>query len=186
MGFDPADVANVDGLGPLAPDTVARLLAAVRDDLVRELTTLGDDWARWSPAPGEWSANECLGHIIEADRRGFGGRIGRILDTDGVEEAGWDQIAVAAARRDNERTVATIIEEFVSGRNAAIALVERLGPADLRLHAVHAKVGRVTVQELLHEWVFHDRNHLRQLLANTQARAWVAMGNTRRFSHPDR
>jgi hypothetical protein len=44
----------------------------------------------------------------------------------------------------------------------------------------------VTVADLLHEWVFHDRNHIRQLLANAQARAWPAMGNARRFSHPDR
>jgi hypothetical protein len=44
----------------------------------------------------------------------------------------------------------------------------------------------VTVRDLLHEWVFHDRNHLRQILANGQARAWPAMGNARRFSHPDR
>jgi hypothetical protein len=51
---------------------------------------------------------------------------------------------------------------------------------------MHAVVGRVTVRNLLHEWVFHDRNHIRQLLANSQARAWPAMGNARRFSHPDR
>jgi hypothetical protein len=44
----------------------------------------------------------------------------------------------------------------------------------------------VTVRDLLHEWVFHDRNHIRQILANAQARAWPSMGNTRRFSHPDR
>ena len=137
-------------------------------------------------APGEWSANECLGHVIEADRREFGGRIERILAHDGVAEQGWDQIAIAAARRDNERSVAAILEEFRSGREEAIALVERLRPDDLARFAINDRVGRVTVSDLLHEWVFHDRNHIRQLLANAQARAWPAMGNARRFSHPDR
>lgn len=27
----------------------------------------------WRPALGEWSANECVGHLIEAERRGVGG-----------------------------------------------------------------------------------------------------------------
>jgi hypothetical protein len=33
----------------------------------------------------------------------------------------------------------------------------------------------------MHEWVHHDRNHLKQLLANVQARVWPEMGNARRF-----
>jgi hypothetical protein len=184
--FDPADVEPTDGLEPLAPDHVARFLEAARDHITRELSALGDRWSAWRPAPGEWSANECVGHIIEADRRGFAGRISRILAEDGVAEVGWDQIAVATARRDNDRTVADMLEEFRTGRDAGIGLVRGLEPDQLRRAAVHSAVGRVTVSDLLHEWVFHDRNHIRQLLANAQARAWPAMGNTRRFSHPDR
>ena len=186
MPFDPAEVAADDGLGTLSTAAISGLLQAARDQVVGELTAVGDDVARWRPAPEEWSANECLGHIIEADRRGFGGRIGRILTEDGIAERGWDQVAIAAARRDNERSVAAILDEFVSRRNAGIVLVEGLRDEDLQRHAVHERVGRVTVENLLHEWVFHDRNHIRQLLANTQARAWVGMGNARRFSHPDR
>jgi hypothetical protein len=186
MAFDPADVAPVEGLAPLTTAEIAAFLRAARDHIVTELTALGDDLARWHPAPGEWSANTCLGHIIEADKRGFGGRIERILAEDGVAELGWDQIAVAAARRDDERTVAAIVVEFRSGRDAGIALVERLRPDELDRSAVHDRVGVVTIRDLLHEWVFHDRNHIRQILANTQARAWPAMGNARRFSHPDR
>ena len=154
--------------------------------LSAELGALGDTWAQWRPAPGEWSANEALGHIIEADRRGFGGRIRRILAVDGVEEHGWDQLEVAAERRDHEKTVEAILDEFTTGRTAGLELIESLREADLERFAIHDRVGRVTIRNLLHEWVFHDRNHVRQILANGQARAWPAMGNARRFSHPDR
>jgi hypothetical protein len=40
------------------------------------------------------------------------------------------------------------------------------------------------VRDLLQEWVHHDRNHHRQVLANVQAYAWPAMGNTQKFSSP--
>jgi hypothetical protein len=38
------------------------------------------------------------------------------------------------------------------------------------------------VDEVLGEWVHHDRNHIRQLLEVTQQRVWEQMGNARRFS----
>jgi hypothetical protein len=186
MAFDPADVEPIEGLEPLTTAQIGQLLRASAAHITAELEALGDDWARWRPAPGEWSANEALGHIIEADRRGFAGRIRRILAEDGVAEQGWDQVAVAAERRDVERTVRDILHEFATGRRDGLELVGSLDDGDLDRHAIHDRVGRVTVRDLLHEWVFHDRNHIRQILANGQARAWPAMGNARKFSHPDR
>jgi hypothetical protein len=40
------------------------------------------------------------------------------------------------------------------------------------------------VADLLHEWVHHDRNHLKQILANAQSFVWLSMGNTQKFSLP--
>jgi hypothetical protein len=50
---------------------------------------------------------------------------------------------------------------------------------------LHPQVGRLTVDELLHEWVHHDGNHLRQALGNVQAYVWPNMGNARRFTRPE-
>ena len=65
----------------LPPARIADLLAASVATVVAELVSLGDDGG-WRPEPGEWSANECVGHMIEAERRGFAGRIRRILAAD--------------------------------------------------------------------------------------------------------
>jgi hypothetical protein len=94
----------------------------------------------------------------------------------------WDQAAVARARRDCERSAAALIAELDALRRDSAALVAGLRPADLERGGRHPKVGRLRVGELLHEWVHHDRNHLRQMLANTQAAAWYHMGNARRFT----
>jgi hypothetical protein len=125
------------------------------------------------------------GHLIEADRRGFAGRIRRILETDGIAESGWDQVAVARERGDARRPGSELADELEAVRAESVALVRSLRPGDLGRSAVHAVAGPVTVRELLQEWVFHDRNHLRQLLANVQATVWPVMGNTRRFTDPD-
>ena len=37
-------------------------------------------------------------------------------------------------------------------------------------------------RDLLHEWVYHDRNHVQPILQNVKLLMWPEMGNTRRFS----
>lgn len=186
--FDPAAGPRDPSVRPLAPDTATWLLEASLTALEAELLALGDELAGWHPAPGEWCAKEVIGHLIEADRRGFAGRIGRILEAPAgatVEEAGWDQEAVAAERADCSRSVETLSAELRAVREPGLLLVRTLDPGVLARTARHSVVGEVSIGELLQEWVFHDRNHLRQMLANTQARVWPAMGNTRRFVRSD-
>jgi hypothetical protein len=66
-----------------------------------------------------------------------------------------------------------------------VMLVRTLGPADMTRVGIHPAVGPLRVDELLGEWVHHDRNHIRQMLGVTQARVWAQMGNARRFSLED-
>lgn len=169
---------------PLDLGTIAGLLGATVTTVTDELRGLGPD-AGWRPAAGEWSASECVGHLIEADSRGFGGRIQTILAGDPgspVRLGTWDPPAVAAARADHERDPESLIAEFVALRARGVDLVRSLRPEDLSQGGTHPEVGELRVDELLAEWVHHDRNHVRQMLAVTQARIWDQMGNAQRFS----
>ena len=65
----------------LSPDAIAALLLASVHALAAEATALGPR-ATERPAEGEWSANEVIGHLVEAEARAFNGRIRAILETD--------------------------------------------------------------------------------------------------------
>jgi hypothetical protein len=164
------------------PRDVGRMLGAATTALRGELTALPPALLSWHPAPGEWCAKDVLGHLIEAERRGFAGRIRIILEHDQPAFERWDPDAVARERRDCEGDVAALLDELAALRKDSVALVNGLREGDLRRAGQHPAVGRLTVCDLLHEWVHHDRNHLRQILANVQAYVWPAMGNARRFS----
>ena len=97
----------------------------------------------------------------------------------------WDPPAVAEARRDDLRSADELAGEFVALRQDGVDLVRGLRRADLARVGLHPDVGQLRVDELLGEWVHHDRNHIRQMLAVTQARVWGQMGNARRFSLED-
>jgi DinB superfamily len=173
-----------DGSARFTPREVADLLGVTSAALRAELTTLPGPVLSWHPAPGEWCAKEVVGHLIEAERRGFAGRIRFILDHDEPGLTAWDPAAVTRERRDCGRDMMDLLRELTELRGASVALVGDLRESDLERGGHHPEVGHVRVADLLHEWIHHDRNHIRQILANVQAFVWPAMGNTQRFSQP--
>jgi hypothetical protein len=169
---------------PLTTDEVARLLRATGDAIAAELSGLGDDVAAWHPAPGEWCVKECLGHIIEADTRGFGGRIRLILEEPGRRVPDWDQRQVQKDRNDDAKPLEELLTAFLELRTDSVKLVEGLMNTDLDKSCEHSFAGTLRVEDLLHEWVHHDANHYRQMQANIQAFVWPSMGNSQKFSQP--
>jgi DinB family protein len=168
----------------ITPPQAGRLLDAALIALRAELSALSEEVLAWHPAPGEWCAKEVLGHLIEAERRGFSGRIRIILETQDPTLEAWDQVAVARERQDCRRDVALLLEEFTRMRDAGAALAARLTTADLARGGHHPKVGFLRVGDIVQEWIHHDRNHFRQIMANVQAFVWPAMGATQLFSAP--
>src|SRR5690348_16939057 len=159
----------------LAPAEVAALLESMRSAVGAEIAAISDEVLAWHPAPGEWCAKECLGHMLEAERRGFNGRIRKILAESDPELPGWDQQAVERERNDCQRAVADLLAEFNTLRSDSVELVRNLKTTELQRGGTHEKVGRVRVADLIQEWVHHDRNHFRQLQANVQAYVWPSM-----------
>ena len=157
------------------------MLRSMSSAVLAEMGALPEEMLSWHPAPGEWCAKECLGHMIEAERRGFNGRIRRILAESEPAFAGWDQQAVERERNDCARSTADLIAEFSALRSESVALVAGLTDADLVRGGTHDKVGYVRVNDVVHEWLHHDRNHFRQLQANIQAFVWPMMGNCQKF-----
>jgi DinB family protein len=166
----------------VTPEEVAGVLGQSGDAFAGLLRSLPPEAASWRPAPGEWCVNECVGHIVEAEQRGFAGRIRLILAEDEPELQTWDQPAVAAARHDCDKPPASLLAEFEPLRRESLVLLRALKPDQLERGGRHPKVGLLTVRDLLHEWMHHDGNHLRQAYANVQAYVWPDMGNARRFT----
>ena len=165
----------------MTPTEAADVLETSGRAYVTILRSIPPDAASWRPAPEEWCANECLGHIIETEKRGFAGRIRLILGADNSRLETWDQPAVARARHDCEKRPEELIQEFEPLRRESLVLLRSVRDDQLAREGAHPMVGALTVNDLIHEWVHHDGNHLRQVVANIQAYVWPNMGNSRRF-----
>ncbi|HYS94614.1 MAG TPA: DinB family protein [Candidatus Acidoferrales bacterium] len=165
-----------------SPAEVAALLESSMTIIRAEVDALPKAVAIFHPAEVEWSINEVIGHLIEAERRGFAGRIKTLLATKDPQLEGWDQNEVTRGRRDDLKPTAKLVAEFERMRTESVTIVRGLKPGDLTRGGQHPKVGWLRVEDLLEEWVHHDRNHIRQILGNVQAWAWPHMGNAQKFS----
>ncbi len=109
-----------------------------------------------APAPGEWSALDCLQHLVDTELWVFPVRLKAL-------RAGHD---FAAFNPDSQGTKSTrpqshgeLAAEFAMLRAESLALFDQLTEADLTLQARHQELGLVTMSELIHEWAGHDLMH---------------------------
>jgi len=107
--------------------------------------SLPPDLLARQPAHGEWSALECLNHLIYVEKNIFPVRVRAFLagtnfppsppEKDLSENAAPDPSALAA--------------EFAALRNPSLALLKTVKESDLSRTALHRDLGEVTLEQLL-------------------------------------
>jgi len=106
------------------------------------------------PAPGEWSALECLQHMIDTENV-FQFRVRALLQGQDFPAFNPDEEGAAPG----ETPPAAVAARFAQLRAESLELLARVGEADLPRSARHAELGPVTLGQMLHEWAGHDLMH---------------------------
>jgi hypothetical protein len=107
-------------------------------------------------ASGEWSAIECLYHLIDTEQNVFPVRIQAFMQ--GQDFPGFNPHTQGSTVDSNTAPleVATL---FAQLRTANLATLAEVGTADLDRRAIHAELGQVTLREMLNQWAAHDLSH---------------------------
>jgi hypothetical protein len=113
-----------------------------------------------SPAPGEWSALECLVHATDTEAPVFTTRVRALLAGE-PRLASFDPDAEGTPI-DKTTDPATLLTRHAAARAESLALLEQVTEADLDRTSVHAELGVVSLRELLNEWAAHDMMHIVQ------------------------
>src|SRR5659263_262380 len=108
---------------------------------------------RRKPAPKEWSAYDCLRHIVDTERSVFPARVVYLLRGEDFpvfhpDEEGKDL--------GGKITPVDLAAEFARLRAGSLALLSKIGDDDLNRTARHQELGMVTLGEMIHEWAGHD------------------------------
>lgn len=108
------------------------------------------------PAPDQWSAVECLHHLLETEPV-FAFRLQAFLN--GMPEFPGYNPDAPENRLPADFQLVRLLDDFASRRDASLHTLRQVGADDLSRASRHAELGPVTLDQLLHEWAAHDLNH---------------------------
>ena len=92
-----------------------------------------------------------------------------------LDPSGMGDAAAAAVN------VASVLASFTNQRRHNVAWLKTLATKTLTRVGVHSEVGPVSVNDLLHEWAFHDLGHLKQILEIKRYGLYPHIGNMQKF-----
>ncbi len=119
------------------------------------VSTLPVELLSRAPAEGEWSALNCLQHLLVAERSLFPARFHAFL-------AGENFVAFDPNQRHPDleaQAPEQLVDAFARYRQENLALIQQVKDEDLGRTVQHPALGTVTLAQMLHTWAAHDLNH---------------------------
>ena len=148
--------AYVEGKQPLA------VQAATAKKLERLIKGVPTSRLRKRPAADKWSVSEIVAHLGDAEIvTGF--RMRMILGAPGAPIAAYDQDSWVTSGHYETRDPRKSVEQFRVLREANLALLESLTPAQWKHYGMHSERGRETIERIVRMAAGHDTNHLQQI-----------------------
>ena len=136
-------------------EDVQAVLSTTPERWQRLVSTLPIDLLTRPPMAGEWSALNCLQHLVEAERSPFPARFHAFL-------AGQNFTAFNpnAPHPDLEaQTPDQLADAFARYRQENLVLIGQVKDDDLPRTVQHPQFGTVTLAQMLHTWAAHDLMH---------------------------
>lgn len=127
------------------------------------LEGLGEAEMRWKPAPDKWCALEVVCHLHDEEREDFRARVRHILETPTAPLPPIDPPGWVSARRYMEQDFAATLQKFLAERDDSVHWLWSLEIAPWRNAHPHPRVGPMTADLVLVNWVAHDLHHIRQI-----------------------
>jgi hypothetical protein len=112
------------------------------------------------PAPGEWSALQCLGHAADTEAAVFAARV-RAIKEGRAELVSYDP-DVESTPITSDTDPRALAERHAALRRESLALLATVTQEDLDRTSRHQELGQVSLRELLNEWASHDLMHIVQ------------------------
>ena len=128
------------------------------------LTDLSPAEIMWKPAPEKWCPLEVVCHLYDEEREDFRARLRSTLEDPGKPWHPIDPTAWVRERRYREQDFTGKLHGFREERQRSLEWLRGLEHAPWTNAYVHPKVGPVSCELLLTNWVVHDLHHIRQLV----------------------
>jgi hypothetical protein len=135
-------------------ELMCAMMSATPERWISMARVLPEELLALPPSEGEWSAVECLQHLLDTELT-YQFRVQAFLA--GRDFPNFDPDSEGS--KPGAQSTLAMAEEFARLRHESLLMLEKLSPADLERTARHGELGMVTLSEMVHNWAAHDLNH---------------------------
>ena len=163
---------------PAPPSLPGYQQLAETPDMVRALLEgLSGEQARAKTSPGEHSIAELLELLAHSESHAFRVPLESMLATDDPELPDYDAHALNLAGQYSDQDPEDSLAHWEEQREDNLAWLEELPAEAARRTGRHARVGGISVAQLLNAWAFHDLECLGRVIhLVAQLRYYPEMG----------
>lgn len=126
------------------------------------LQDLPEHERHWRPAPEKWNPVIVIAHLYDEEREDFRARLKHVLEMPEDPMPKIDPAAWVTERKYSEQDLNAKLEAFLQERERSVQWLRGLVDAPWHNAYMHPKVGPVSCDLLLTNWVAHDLHHIRQ------------------------
>jgi hypothetical protein len=157
-----------------SPDALPGLAVLEQTPIIIEkiVWAASDEQLHWKPAADRWSISEVLAHLADVEVVGFRDRIQQMLEKNNPQLEPYDQNAAYASGRYSAAKARENLKKFCHERDRSLSSLRYVSPGILARPGQHAKIGPITIGQLMNEWAFHDLGHIRQIAELYRSRAF--------------
>jgi hypothetical protein len=119
----------------------------------------------------EWSPHQILAHLLVVERDINPPRLHRLAEEDGLTIEPTDEPSAPPVEID------ALLHEWARERTSNLAWLHAITPAQRAHVSIHPRHGRITLDQHVVEWAYHDIDHLRQMLGSLGADLYPHMGS---------
>lgn len=145
-------------VGHVPTGDIVETLSTQAEGTLAFLRTIGEETSLARYAPGKWSIREVVGHIIDAERI-FTYRALRFARNDETALASFDENAYITNASFDDRTLASLCDEFEAVRRASVLLFASLNANEWVRRGI-ASNNAMSVRALAWVTAGHELHHV--------------------------
>jgi len=127
------------------------------------LENISEEQAHWKPRLEKWSLLEIVNHLYDEEREDFRQRIMNIFEDPQKEWAPITPAEWVTEREYSKRDMKTSLNKFLEERKKSIEWLKSLTSPNWNAVHNHPKLGEMSAEKLLANWLAHDYLHIRQI-----------------------
>lgn len=127
------------------------------------LSNLTKEQITWKPNAQSWCPLEIICHLVDEEREDFRNRLQFALRASEEMPHGIDPVGWVIERKYIEQDFEAKLAEFLQERDESVQFLESLKNPKWDNGFVHPKLGLLTADFYLNNWLAHDYLHIRQI-----------------------